>query len=69
MGTIYWPFFSKNPNNFIAIVIGCIPYFLILCLVIVSPQNYRYWAELIVDIWYCIVIVCLLFLYEKVSNI
>ena len=21
LGTIYWPFFSKNPNNFIAIIV------------------------------------------------
>jgi len=27
LGTIYLPFFCKNPNNFIAIGIGCTFYF------------------------------------------
>ena len=69
-GTIYWPFFSKNPNNFIAIDIGCISFLnlfkfvIVLLLLVLKPIDI---GLNLVDIWYCIVIVCLVFYMKKVQ--
>ena len=55
LGTIYWPFFSQNPNIFIGIGIGCISYFwvvyfgIVLLLVVFKTINIVLY---LIDIWY-----------------
>ena len=60
LGTIYWPSFSQNPNNFIGIAIVWISDFFsfIIChnFVIVDHQNLKYCAiqsSLLLLHWYC----------------
>ena len=71
LGTIYWPFFRKNPNIFIGIAIGCNLYFSVLLFVILLVLlvfKIRNIGMYLVNIWYCIGIVHFYALIKKGSN-
>ena len=60
LGTIYWPYFSENPNIFIAIAIGLFFDFKVFhiwsCFGIVGSENLNI-GLYSVYYWYCVAIV------------
>ena len=57
LGTTYWPFFTENPNSFVAIAIGItfdFSFGFVLLLLVLDIETIGLYS---VYYWYCIVIV------------
>ena len=57
LGTTYWPFFTENPNSFVAIAIGIIFNFIFGFVLLLLVQNIKTIGQHSGYYWYCIVTV------------